>query len=179
MESGKKSATLTPEISGSDHIDGPSDVALTLVEYGDFECPYSAEAVDTIREIKRSFGERLRFVFRHFPLDKHPHAFDAAEVAEAAAAQGRFWEMYEWLFAHQTQLTRSQLLSGARALGLDMQRLERELSAKVYVPRIEIDIRGGIKSGVSGTPTFFINGVRYQGEGEVDDLTAALRKAER
>lgn len=178
MKSTKKQTRLNPDIGEWDHIDGPVDAPLTLVEYGDFECPYSSEAMDTVRAIQQSFGGQLRFVFRHFPLDKHPHAFSAAEIAEAAGAQGKFWDMYEWLFEHQTDLAKSRLLAGARTLGVDLERLERDLSNKVYVSRVEADKRGGITSGVSGTPTFFINGVRHQGEGERDDLMAALREAE-
>jgi len=174
----RKGETLTPEINDRDHIQGSSTAAITLVEFGDFECPYSADAVDTIRVIERSFGPRLRFVFRHFPLDKHAHAFGAAEAAEAAGAQGKFWEMYEWLFAHHATLAASQIERSVASLALDRERFNRDLSGHVYRSRVEADRHSGGESGVSGTPTFFINGVRYDGEGNLDDVMAALRHSD-
>jgi len=174
----KKRETLTPEIGEGDHLQGSSTAAITLVEFGDFECPYSADASETIRTIQRSFGQRLRFVFRHFPLDKHVHAFHAAEAAEAAGMQGKFWEMYDWLFMHQATLAPSQIERSVAALGLDGERFDRDLSGHVYRSRIETDRRSGEKSGVSGTPTFFINGARYDGPGNLDDLMAALHRAD-
>ena len=178
MKAAKKREALAPEINDRDHIQGSSSASITLVEFGDFECPYSADAVATIRAIQRSFGERVRFVFRHFPLDKHVHALGAAEAAEAAGAQGKFWEMYDWLFMHQSTLAASQIERSVPALGLDRERFNHDVSGHVYRPRIDADRRSGDKSGVSGTPTFFINGVRYDGEGNLDDLMAALRHAD-
>ncbi len=175
MKATKKRETLTPEINDRDHIQGSSSASITLVEFGDFECPYSAEAVDTVRAIQRSFGDRFRFVFRHFPLDKHAQAFGAAEAAEAAGGQGMFWDMYDWLFAHQATLAASQIERSAAALGLDRERFNRDVSGHAYRSRVEADRRSGAKSGASGTPTFFINGVRYDGEGNLDDLMATLR----
>jgi protein-disulfide isomerase len=167
--------TLSP-ILASDHARGPADAPLTLVEYGDFECPYCAKARLVVAEIEGRFAGRLRFVFRQFPLrDIHPHAEAAAEAAEAASAQGRFWPMYDQLFGHARALGSTKLRDYAAAAGVgDLERFERELGSGHYRAEIDAAIERGESSGVEGTPTFFINGQPFEDEPTVEALGAAL-----
>jgi len=161
-----------------DHVRGAGDAPVTLVEYGDFECPYCGRAEPAVREIVKEFGEDLRFVFRHLPLaDVHPNAQLAAEAAEAAGAQGRFWEMHDLLFEHQDALKPMDLVGYAGDLGLDVDRFTDELRRRVYAARVAEDIDTADQSGVTGTPTFFVNGRRQQGSFDIDLLTAAVRAA--
>jgi protein-disulfide isomerase len=171
-------ATLTPEVGEQDHSEGPPQARVTLVEYGDFECPSCAEAFRTLREVRRAFGPNLRFVFRHFPLRaSHPHAVAAAKAAEAAAAQGRFWAMYERLFEHQTRLADPDLLDHARALGLDLARFREDMASRAVEVRIREQQASGARSGVAGTPTLYINGERYTGPHDRRALVDALARA--
>jgi protein-disulfide isomerase len=166
---------LTPAVSAHDHIVGPGDAAITLVQYGDYECPSCGGAYPIIKEIQQQLGSRLRFVFRNFPLvDAHPHALRAAEAAEAAAAQGRFWEMHDVLYEHQHALDDRHLVRYAAALGLDEGRFREELADRTHLPRIRDDVHSGERSGVRGTPTFFINGLRHAGPWDFDSLMEAL-----
>ena len=161
-----------------DHVRGPADGRVTLVEYGDFECPYCGRAEPVIRELARDFGHDLRFVFRHLPLDDvHEHAEPAAEAAEAAGAQGRFWDMHDLLYAHQDALTEADLLEDARQLGLDLDRFTDDLSSRRYALRVARDVDSADASGVAGTPTFFVNGRRHYGAYDLDSLAAAVRLA--
>ncbi|MCW3033698.1 MAG: hypothetical protein QOK19_2297 [Solirubrobacteraceae bacterium] len=161
-----------------DHIRGPREAIVTLVEYGDFECPYCGQAESTIRELLASFDTDLRYVWRHLPLnDVHTHAQLAAEASEAAAAQGRFWEYYDLLFADQSALMTRDLIARAEALELDVERFTGELRRHEHAQRIAEDVASADESGVSGTPTFFINGRRYQGAYDIETLTAAVRAA--
>ncbi|TMK78688.1 MAG: disulfide bond formation protein DsbA [Actinobacteria bacterium] len=167
---------LTVDVGRDDHIRGPAAAPLTLVEYGDYECPYCGAAYPIVKEIERILGAELRSVFRNFPLSEvHPHAFQAAEAAESAAAQGRFWEMHDRLYENQKRLRTKDLLSHAEALGLDPDRIETELQEHVYEARVRNDFLSGIRSGVNGTPTFFINGIRHNGSYDLDTLLSALR----
>ena len=160
-----------------DHIRGPLDAPVTLVEYGDFECPYCGRAESVIRELLRDFGD-LRYVWRHLPLnDVHPHTQLAAEAAEAAAEQGAFWEMYELLLTHQDALTEADLVAYAEELGLDIERFAADLERHSGAARIAEDVDGADLSSVSGTPTFFINGRRHYGAYDVDTLSRAVRAA--
>jgi formate-nitrite transporter family protein len=155
---------LTPPVSERDHIAGPDDAPVTLVEYGDYECPYCGMAHPVVKRAQRELGKQLRFVFRNFPLgEAHPHAQIAAQAAEAAGAQGRFWEMHDMIFEHQDALEVEDLLGYAASLGLDAEQIGRDLEAGTYVKRVRDDFRSGVKSGVNGTPTFFVNGARYDG----------------
>jgi Na+/H+ antiporter NhaA len=161
-----------------DHIRGPDDAPVTLVEYGDFECPYCGQAEGTIRELLAAHGDDVRYVWRHLPLnDVHPTAQLAAEASEAAAAQGRFWDMYDILLSHQGELTPRDLRRYATELGLDIDRFTDELRRRDYAPRISEDVASADESGVSGTPTFFINGRRHYGVYDLDTLTAAVGAA--
>jgi protein-disulfide isomerase len=170
-------ALLTPEVGARDHVLGPPDAAVTLVEYGDFECEFCGRAYPELKRLLKQVGGKVRFIFRHFPIpEEHPHAQHAAEVAEAAAAQGKFWEMHDLLYEHQSALADEDLLRYARQLGLDMARIQRELAAHTYAPVVRQDFMGGVRSGVSGTPRFFINGRRHEEPGDVTTLATALRR---
>jgi len=161
-----------------DHVRGPDDAPVTLVEYGDFECPYCGQAEQVIRELLSSTGSDVRYVWRHLPLnDVHPEAQLASEASEAAAAQGRFWEMYDLLLSHQDELSPRGLARFAEELGLDVDRFRDELRRRVYAPRVSEDVSSADESGVSGTPTFFINGRRHYGVYDIDTLTEAVRAA--
>ena len=149
-----------------DHIRGPDDALVTLLEYGDFECPYCGQAESVVRELMSAFDDDLRYVWRHLPLnDVHTSAQLAAEAAEAASAQGKFWEFYDALFAHQGTFTPEDLLSYAGELDLDLDRFQNDLFHHVQTPRVADDVASADASGVSGTPTFFINGRRRRGSG--------------
>jgi protein-disulfide isomerase len=153
---------LTPPVSAADHVAGLDDAAVTLVEYGDYECPYCGMAYPIAKAAQRALGHRIRFVFRNFPLaEAHPHARQAAQAAEAAAVQGKFWAMHDTIFEHQDALEDADLLRYAQILDLDAERIARELKDGTYAKRVRDDFRNGVKSGVNGTPTFFINGERY------------------
>jgi Na+/H+ antiporter NhaA len=160
-----------------DHVRGPADAPVTLVEYGDFECPYCGHAEPVIRELLADFGE-LRYVWRHLPLtDVHPQAQLAAEAAEAAGAQGKFWEMYDLLFAHQSELELQDLLAYAEELALNTDRFRRDLRTQKFAVRVAEDVESADLSRVSGTPVFFINARRHYGAYDINTLTAAVRSA--
>ena len=170
-------APVDPE---RDHIRGDDDAPVTLVEYGDFECPFCGRAEPVVRQLLNEFGNDLRFVFRHLPLsDVHPRAQLAAEAAEAADDQGAFWEMHDLLFDHQDALEPKNLVEYAGELGLDVDRFTDELRRHEHAGRIASDVDDADLSGVSGTPTFFVNGIRHQGAYDIDTLTAAVRAAHR
>ena len=161
-----------------DHIRGSEDAPVTLVEYGDFECPYCGQAEQVIRELLSAFGEDVRYVWRHLPLnDVHPNAQFAAEASEAACAQGHFWEMHDTLLGHQGDLHPSHLATYAAELGLDSQRMLSELHRREYASRVSEDVASADESGVSGTPTFFINGRRHYGTYDIDTLSASVTAA--
>jgi protein-disulfide isomerase len=170
---------LTPPVGEKDHAAGPDDAPVTLVEYGDLECPYCGMAHPIVKAIRKELGDRLRFVFRHFPLSEaHPHARRAAQATEAAAAQGKFWEMHDLVFRNQQALEDVDLVGYARELGLDVERFVRELESGTYEKRVREDFRSGVRSGVNGTPTFFVNGTRFDGSWmNRDAFVRALREA--
>ena len=161
-----------------DHIQGSPSAAVTLVEYGDYECPYCGAAYPIVKEVQARMGDRLRFVFRNFPITtSHPHAEHAAEAAEAAAAQDRFWEMHDHLYEHQRQLTDADLHEYAHELGLDVDRFDTEVAGHVHEARVREDFMSGVRSGVNGTPTFYIDGKRHDDSYDLDTLLAALERA--
>jgi Na+/H+ antiporter NhaA len=161
-----------------DHVRGPDDATVTLVEYGDFECPYCGQAEAAIRDVLSRFGDELRYVWRHLPLnDVHPRAQLAAEAAEAAGAQGRFWEMHDLMLAHQDELTARDIGGYAEQLGLDVGRFWDEVRRHEHSARVAEDVGTADSSGVSGTPSFFINGRRHQGAYDSDSLAVAVRTA--
>ena len=170
-------ALLIAPVGPRDHVLGTAQAPVTLVEYGDFECPFCGRAYPDLKRVLRELKGKVRFVFRHFPLsDEHPHAQHAAEVAEAAAAQGKFWEMHDLLYQRQGALADDDLVRYANELGLDAARVRRELAAHVHAARVREDVVSGTQSGVSGTPRFFINGRRHEEPGDAKTLAAALRR---
>ena len=168
-------ARLTRQVSDDDHQQGPANAPVTLVEYGDYECPYCGAAHPIVQAVQQTMGDQLRFVFRNFPLTQiHPHAERAAEAAEAAGAQRRFWDMHDLLFDGQDALEDDDLVAYANELGLDVERFGLELVQGSHRPRVREDFLGGVRSGVNGTPTFFINGRRHDGSWDEDSLAAAI-----
>jgi protein-disulfide isomerase len=173
-------ARLVVPVSERDHVRGPADAPVSLVEYGDYECPYCGQAAAIVAAVRSRLGPRLRFAYRHFPLAEiHPHALRAAEAAEAAGAQGRFWPMHDTLFANQAALEDVDLVRYAAALELDVSRFMDELAAGTWTERVREDFTSGVRSGVNGTPTFFVNGLRHDGPWDADTLTAVLVAAAR
>ena len=169
---------LVPPVGRRDHVQGSESAPVTLVEYGDFECPHCGAAYVILKEIQEVIGKQLRFVFRHFPLTQiHPHAEPAAEASEAAGAQDRFWEMHDRLFENQHLLDPVQLVGFAEALNLDTDTFVREFESHRYHERVREDFMSGVRSGVNGTPTFFINGYRYEGSWDLMPLLEALEAA--
>jgi protein-disulfide isomerase len=170
---------LTEEVNPHrDHVRGPAEAPVTLLEYGDFECPYCGQAEAVVRELMASFGDELRYVWRHLPLnDVHSSAQLAAEASEAAAAQGKFWEMYDALLAHPEPVYPQELGKLAEGIGLDMERFWADLRRREHAARVAEDVASADASGVSGTPTFFINGRRHSGAYDLDTLTEAVRAA--
>ena len=172
------SALDPPVDPARDHVLGGRDAPVTFVEYGDYECPYCGAAHPAVRELTRRMGDGLRFVFRHLPLpDRHPHANDAAEAVEAAGEQGRFWAMHDLLFEHQRALEPDDLRGYARELGLDLDRFDADLAAHRGRARIEEDVQSAERSGVAGTPAFFLDGEPYEGFYDAESLEDAVRAA--
>jgi protein-disulfide isomerase len=170
--------TLTTPINKRDHVRGSPDAPVILAEYGDFECPYCGAAYRVVKKLEKDLADTLAVVFRQFPLvNVHPHAQLAAEAAEAAGAQGRFWEMHDVLFEHQDALAPADLMKYAAALHLDLKRFANDLSGHAFLSKIEDDMRGGLQSGVNGTPTFFVNGVLHQGGHDEASLRASIQQA--
>jgi protein-disulfide isomerase len=168
---------LIVPVKAQDHILGPPHALVTLVEYGDFECSYCGKANSIIHRLEDEFQEDLQFVFRHFPLRQaHPHSQEAAEAAEAAGAQDRFWEMHDLLYENQDALTPDDISQYAQTLGLNMDQFEYDIRERRFSPRVSDDFRSGIRSGVTGTPSFFLNGFRYDGSWEFEALSSAIRR---
>ena len=168
---------LKSPVDPQDHIQGPKNATVTLVEYGDYECLYCGRAHPILQDLKNRLGDRIRYVYRHFPIQTvHSHAQLAAEAAEAAASQGQFWEMHDALYDNQTALDREDIFEYARQIGLDMEKFERDLDEGVHKERIREDFYSGVRSGVNGTPTFFINNIRYDGAWDLESLIEAIEK---
>jgi protein-disulfide isomerase len=179
MSDGRDRPTqLAVAVNAGDHVLGPAHAPLTLVEYADYECPDSRRAYPIVKALLRRFGPQLRFVFRHFPLRQiHEQAEHAAEVAEAAGAQGKYWEMHDRLYERQFALDDVYLIEYAGDLGLDAARVQRELEGHVHASHVRDDFKSGVQSGVKGTPTFFVNGVRFRGPWDEALLARALEQA--
>lgn len=173
MQPASNTLLLLP-IREQDHVHGSASAPLTLVEYGDYQCPACGQLFVILREVQEALGDRLRIVYRHYPLSGlHPNAQEAAEAAEAAGVQGRFWEMHDLLFQNQGSLKRKDLLAYAESLGLDMRRFRSELTGSMYRDRVREDFRYGVQNGVYGTPGLFLNGVRHD---DAWDRTTLLQK---
>ena len=171
-------AELDPPVDPTrDHVRGADGARVTVVEYGDFECPYCGGLYAALKQLERRLGGGFRLVFRHFPLTQvHPHALAAAEAAEAAGEQGRFWEMHDRLFEHQRQLEAADLLRHAEHVGLDVERFASAIAHDRGRERVEVDVASGRSSGVNGTPALYIDGVRYEGFYDVESLQEAVER---
>ena len=169
---------LTPPVTGKDHCQGSQDARLTLVEYGDYQCPSCGDAYPVVKQLQKHFAERLRLVFRNFPLEQHPMAEPAAEAAEFAAAQGKFWAMHDALYENQDSLSTELFPQLGKHLGLDPHKLEDDLERGTYKQVVEQDLQSGQASGVEGTPTFYINGKRHEGGYDLHSLQRALEAVE-
>jgi protein-disulfide isomerase len=166
---------LSVPVSDKDHRQGDPDAPCTLVEYGDYQCPSCGHAYPIVKRVQKHFGKRLLFVFRNFPLtEMHPYAEPAAETAEFAAAHQKFWEMHDLLYENQDRLDDALLVQLSQQLHLDPEKLRQALAAKEFEPRVRADFRGGVRSGVNGTPTFFINGQRHDGAYDYASLVEAI-----
>lgn len=166
---------LTVPVTARDHVKGSLDAPVKLVEYGDYECPFCLNAWPVVKELRERLGDKLAFVFRHFPQNSiHPRAGAAAQASEAAAAQGKFWQMHDLLFGHQKELESLDLTHLALQLGLEVYRFDADLERAANVRRIREDLASGAESGVQGTPTFFINSCRYTGPVDVPHLVDAI-----
>jgi protein-disulfide isomerase len=170
--------TLTVPVGPADHAEGPDHARVTLVEYGDFECPTCGQAFHAVEMLRRHFAGRMRFVFRNYPLrEAHPHAERAAEAAEAAGGQGKFWAMYALLFENQLRLKPNNLRHYAEKLELDLARYDFEMQDHVYLQRVQEHIKSGVDSGIRGTPTFFVNGKLHDATFGFERLQAAIEAA--
>ncbi|GCE30317.1 hypothetical protein KDA_58330 [Dictyobacter alpinus] len=177
MENTSDAIQLVPEVSSHDHIQGSLDAPVTLVEYGDFQCPYCRQAQSTVKKLQQKFQDQLCFVFRNYPLvESHPNAEHAAEAAEIAASQGKFWEMYQLLFDHQNELDDAHLVKYAEQLGIDRALFIQAMTDGNQIERIRKDMESGDQSGVPATPTFFINGVRYEDTPDVETMAQAIER---
>jgi protein-disulfide isomerase len=171
---------LTIPVPGRDHTIGSPDAGVSLLEYGDYECPFCGQAHPIVAALLRMLGDDVLFAYRHFPITtSHPHSQHAAEAAEAAGAQGAFWPMHDTLFANQQALDDMHLVRYAVDLGLDEERFAAELLSHAHAPRVREDFMSGVRGGVNGTPSFFINGVRYDGPRELDSMVRAVQIARR
>ena len=175
---GGVAAFLDPPLGPGDHVSGPADAPLELVMYGDFQCPYCTAAQGSVRRVRERLGDDLRFAFRHFPIaEVHPDARRAAEAAEAAAAQGAFWEMHDALYDSGGRLHEDEIVATAAALGLDAERLRAEIRDGTHAARVERDLESGRRSGVTGTPGFFVNGVLHRDAFDAGSLIEAITSA--
>lgn len=165
-----------PINSNRDHIQGPSIAPVTLLEYGDYQCPYCGQAYPIIKQVQNLLNGKLCFVFRNFPITQiHPHAQHAAEAAESAAANDKFWEMHDYLYEHQQALDDNHLEKYASKLGLDITQFNHDMASHAYAQHVREDFLSGVRSGVNGTPTFYINGIRYNGSWDLETLLKTLR----
>jgi protein-disulfide isomerase len=170
--------SLKVPVGKDDHIQGDANAPVVLVEYGDYECPHCGHAYPIVKRIQKHFGKQMAFVFRNFPLNEiHPNAESAAETAEFAGAGGKFWEMHDAIFENQRSLGPEMLMSLAQKMGLDPQGLEGALEEGAFTQRVKSDFLGGVRSGVNGTPTFFINGERYNGSYDFEGISEGIEAA--
>jgi protein-disulfide isomerase len=170
-------AQLVVPVGPDDHVEGPDDAAITIVEYGDFQCPYCGQAYPIVKRLQNDFGDSLRLVFRNMPLTNvHPQAELAAETAEAVGLQGKFWPMHDVLFENQRDLSGPAILRYVEDVGADLSQVANALNDGVVQKRVKDDVESGIRSGVNGTPTFFVNGERYDGSWDYDTFHAYLEE---
>jgi protein-disulfide isomerase len=169
---------LKMPVTTEDHVQGPEHAEVTLVEYGDYECPHCGRAYPIVKQVQKHFGKELRFVFRNFPLtEMHPYAEAAAETAEFAGAHGKFWEMHDLLFENQARLGDELFVELSQTLGLPTEALSKAREEGTFEARVRADFSGGVRSGVNGTPTFFIDGQRHDGSFDFETLVSAINGA--
>ncbi|WP_316832210.1 DsbA family protein [Pedobacter aquatilis] len=169
-------STLKPEVSATDHFEGNASAPIEIVEYGDYECPHCGNAYPVIKEIQQVFGNQIKFVFRNFPLQEaHQFAFSAALAAEAAALQGKFWEMHDAIYENQSRIGNELFDELAKTIGLDLEKFKADVEADETQQKVESDFESGIRSGVNGTPSFYINGTKF--DGGVMDLFQMLKES--
>ncbi len=167
---------LKPAVNSNDHVQGNAHAAIQLVEYGDYECPYCGRAYSIIKHIQKKMGNGLQFVFRNFPLTEiHPHATNAAIATEAAAEQNKFWEMHDIIYEHQSRMEDEDLITYAKQIGLDVKQFEADFEKETIRQKVEADFESGVRSGVNGTPSFFINGEKYEGSWDENSLLEYLK----
>jgi protein-disulfide isomerase len=170
------SEDLSIPVGPEDHSSGKADAKLTVVEYGDYQCPYCGQAYPIVKRLQKEFGDSLRLVFRNFPLaDVHPHAEAAAEVAEAVAIQGKFWEIHDAIYENQSELSTEALTRYIKDVGADVERATKDIQGGAPRNRVEADFEGAIRSGANGTPTFFVNGERYDGSWMYEPFSEYLK----
>ena len=168
---------LSAPVTERDHVRGSLGARVVIVEYGDYECPDCARAYWVVKRLLEELDDEVAFVFRNFPVvEAHPRAEAVAEALEAAAAQGRFWEMHDWFYEHQHALDSIDLEGHGRAIGLDVELWKKHLRAGTYRVRVREDLETGLESGVTGTPTFYINGKRYEGKHDLESMQRAIRQ---
>lgn len=173
----REGTDLVPKVSADDHVRGSLDAPAVITEFADFECPFCGAAYPVLEAIRKTYGDKVALVFRHYPLQMHPHALGAAEAAEAAGGVGKFWEMYDQLYRHQAALGNADLRKYAEAIGVPAQAVATAIEAGTYRERIARDERSGDESGIEGTPSFFINGFAYDNEASVEALSEAIDRA--
>lgn len=170
------STHLKPAVGPQDHVQGSPQAPLELVEYGDYQCSYCGQAYEILKAVQQTLGNDLKFVFRNFPLsDEHPDALKAALAAEAAALQGKFWAMHDMLYQHQGQLESEHLTAYAKTVGLNAEQFQKDSQSDALAAKVEADFESGVRSGVNGTPSFYINGVKYEGDWQEQALTHELK----
>jgi protein-disulfide isomerase len=168
--------SLKPPVSDKDHMQGNINAPIELVEYGDYQCPHCGAAYPVIKSIQGQMGDKLKFVFRNFPLaEAHPDATSAAIATEAAAGQGKFWEMHDAVFEHQHDLSDKALIKLAKQIGIDVEQFENDFDRPATQDKVETDFESGVRSGVNGTPAFFINGRKYNDSWDEEVLLGYLR----
>jgi protein-disulfide isomerase len=168
-------ARLTPPVNENDHVKGPLDASIELVEYGDYQCPHCRAAFPVVKAIERNYSKNLKFVYRNFPLaEAHPYAEQAAIAAEAAGQQGRFWQMHDTIYERQAELSPESLFIFAELIGLNMEKFEKDIKNKAIAEKVEADFVSGMRSGVNGTPSFFINSYKYVGSYDFESLAHAI-----
>ena len=161
------SGELKPAVTATDHAEGNEAAPITVVEYGDYQCPHCGAAYPVIKKMQKTFGNQIRFVFRNFPLTEiHPYAMQAAIAAEAAGLQNKFWQMHDIVFEHQNSLSKSSLQKLAESIGLDIAKFNRDILDETLQAKVETDFESGMRSGVNGTPTFFVNGKKFDGDAQ-------------
>ena len=171
-------AKLKPPVNDEDHIEGSIQSPVIFLEYGDFQCPYCGAAYPIVKQIQKKFGDKLGFVFRHFPLaESHPYAQISAVASEAAALQGKFWPMHDLIYENQTRLSPKALLTMAESLKLDLKKFQKDIQDPALIEKVETSFESGIDSGVNGTPSFYVNGVKYEGPYDLPSLSHAIEKA--